>query len=201
MSTVDCVRTTPPTWERYRKYLALLARRKLGTRLLPKVDLSGVVQQTLLEAHQNQNGLEGCTGAEQVAWLRRVMTNNLTDEVRRFTTAARDARRERPLDRCIEESSEGFSAGPAAVQSSPSQRVIRKEQLLELAAALELVPQDQRTAVELRHFEGLSVAEIARRMDRTPPAVSSLLVRGLKRLREVLAEAEQGYPACGRRRH
>ena len=58
--------------------------------------------------------------------------------------------------------------------------------MLELAAALARLPEDQRTAVELHHLEGYSLVEVGRRMRRSKEAVAGLLFRGLKRLRELL---------------
>ncbi|NUQ65404.1 MAG: sigma-70 family RNA polymerase sigma factor [Pirellulales bacterium] len=196
---MDCidgaVSTVPLPLERHRERLILLARRCLDRRLLPKVDLSGVVQQTLLEAHQKQDDLCGLTDTEQVAWLRRAMANNLTDEVRRFTAAARDVTRERSLERALEDSAVRLGSWLAAKQPSPSQQAVRKEHLLQMAEALAQLPDDQRRAVELRHLQGLSVVEIAAVMERTPAAVGGLLARGLKRLREILvkAEGEEGW--------
>jgi RNA polymerase sigma-70 factor (ECF subfamily) len=42
--------------------------------------------------------------------------------------------------------------------------------------------------VELHHLKAQPVAEVARIMDRSRPAVVGLLFRGLKRLRELLRE-------------
>ena len=75
--------------ERFRDYLYLLARLQLDPRLQGKVDLSGVVRQTLLEAHQGWDRLRQMTEAQQAAWLRQALAHNLTDEVRKLHTGAR----------------------------------------------------------------------------------------------------------------
>ena len=56
-SRVDTMTTSPESLsaedlERFRAYLALLARLQVAPALRDRVDLSGVVQQTLLEAFQ-----------------------------------------------------------------------------------------------------------------------------------------------------
>jgi RNA polymerase sigma-70 factor (ECF subfamily) len=66
----------------------------------------------------------------------------------------------------------------------------RQEQLLRLAGALARLPEDQRQAVELHHLKGRPVAEVAEQLGRSPSAVGSLLYRGLKKLRELLAEPD-----------
>jgi RNA polymerase sigma-70 factor (ECF subfamily) len=176
--------------ERYREFLSLLARLQLDPRLQGKVDLSGVVQQTLLEAHQAFDRLRECDEAQQVAWLRKILAHNLTDEVRKLHTIGRDVGREQPLEAALERSSARLEAWLAADQSSPSQRAVRQEQLLRLAEALARLPKDQRTAVELHHLRGYAVADVASQMSRSDGAVGALLVRGLKKLRELLRETE-----------
>jgi RNA polymerase sigma-70 factor (ECF subfamily) len=173
--------------ERHREYLHLLARLHLDGRLRGKIDLSGVVQQTLLEAHQARQRAGPDSELPPTVWLRRILANNLTDEVRKLTATARDVERERSLDA----SSARIAEWLHAEQSSPSQRAEREEELSRLAVALAQLPEDQQTAVELHHLQGLPLADVAAQLDRTKGATAALLFRGLKKLRQLL---ETGTP-------
>src|SRR5439155_17889498 len=135
--------------ERYRSYLMLLVRLQLQPPLRGKVDLSGVVQQTLWEALQVLEKDGNRDAPEPTALLRRLLANNLADEFRRQHAVKRDASRERSLEAALAQSSAGLQGMLAAPHSSPSQRAERNEDLLRLAQALERLPEPQRLAVEL----------------------------------------------------
>jgi RNA polymerase sigma-70 factor (ECF subfamily) len=173
--------------EGIRAYLSLLARMQLDPNLQGKIDLSGVVQQTLLEAHQVMDQLRQWDEPRRLAWLRRALANNLTDEVRKLGTAARDVGRECSLEEELEQSAVRLEAWLASEDSTPPERAIRNEQLLHLAEALERLPDDQRTAVELHHLKGRPLAEVAEALGRSKGAVATLLFRGMSRLRKDLA--------------
>jgi len=177
------------TLDRYGEYLRLLARLQLDGRLKAKLDASDVVQQTLLKAHEHRDQFRGQSEAELVGWLRSILANTLAAAARSFSAEARDLERERSLEAAVTDSSTRIEGWLAAEQSSPSERVIRYEELRRLAAALAKLPADQREVVELHHLKGRPVAEVAATLRRTKPAVMGLLFRGLKRLRELLAES------------
>ena len=175
--------------ERFRAYLRLLARLNLGPRLQGKFDPSDVVQQTLLDAYARRAQFRGGE-AERAAWLRQILARNLADAARAFGQLKRDAGREQSLEAALQESSARLANWLAAEQSSPSQRAERDEEVVRLADALALLPQDNHEALVLHYCQGLPLAEIAHRLGRTPAAVAGLLKRGLKQLRERLREPE-----------
>jgi RNA polymerase sigma-70 factor (ECF subfamily) len=172
--------------ERYRDYLRLLARLQLDQRLQGKLDPSDVVQQTLLKAHQNLGQFRGQSDAELAGWLRRILANTLTDAARGFRLELAAGR---SLERSLADSSARLEAWLVAREDAPDGRFRRHEQTLAVADALAKLPDDQRAAVELHHLKDCPVAEIAALMERSEASVAGLLRRGLKRLRELLAES------------
>ena len=177
--------------ERYRHYLIMLARSQLDPRLRSKLDPSDVVQQTMLEAHQNEDQFRGRGEAERLAWLRQILAHNLADALRGFRRAKRDIARERALQEALDKSSARVRAWLAAEQSSPSQQAERSERAVQLANALAALPEAQREALALQHWQGWSLAQIGEHMDKSPAAVAGLIKRGLKRLRILLSEGEE----------
>src|SRR5262249_22558283 len=153
---------------------------QLDPRLRGKLDPSDVVQQALLRAHEKRDQFRGSTDAEQAAWLRAILVTTLAEALRAFGRQQRDVALERSLEAAVEDSSARLEGWLAAEQSSPSQKAMRQEQLLRLAEALARLPEEQRTALELRYLQGCSVTAVSRRMDRSEPSVAGLLRRGLQ---------------------
>jgi RNA polymerase sigma-70 factor (ECF subfamily) len=177
-----------PRPERFREYLRLLARVHIGEQLRAKLDPSDVVQQTLLEAHRKRDQFRGTTDAEMAGWLRQLLACTLADAVRALGRAKRDVGRERSLEKAIDQSSKRIEAWLVAEQSSPSQQAMRHEDAARLADALAKLPEAQREALTLRYCLGWSLAEISTHLGRTPAAISGLLKRGARQLREQLGQ-------------
>ncbi|HZW30076.1 MAG TPA: sigma-70 family RNA polymerase sigma factor [Isosphaeraceae bacterium] len=173
--------------ERYRGWLAVLARLQVAPRFRAKFDASDIVQQTLLEAVRDWPKFRGRTEAELAAWLRQILAHVLLHEIRRHGGAQRrDAGREVSLEQALAESSRRLGAALEAPGSSPSERAGRHELELRLADALTRLPADYAEVILLRNVEGLPHEEVARRMGRGVGAVRMLWVRALARLRQEL---------------
>lgn len=173
---------------RFEPWLKLMARLQLESRFHAKFDPSDVVQQAMLEAMKAASQFRGNTEAEFTSWLRQILTHALAHEIRRYAgTAKRDLAREIPLEQELTHTSQQIGDILAATGTSPSQKVVKREQSVLLAEVLERLPDDFREVIILRNLEGLPHDEVARRMGRSPGAVRMLWVRALARLREDLA--------------
>lgn len=176
----------PRPLERYADYLTLLARLQVRPELRTRLDPSDLVQQTLLTAHQKLGQFRGRTDAELAAWLRVILANTLAQATRRFYR--HDAERARSLEKALDDSSARLELWLACDESTPGRKAARAEELLLLAAALASLPDDQRIAIELHHFQGLSVPVVAQQMNKTVASITGLLYRGGKALRLRMGE-------------
>ncbi|MFO0957322.1 MAG: sigma-70 family RNA polymerase sigma factor [Isosphaeraceae bacterium] len=159
-----------------------------ATRLCLKgaIDPSDLVQQTLLQAHQHADQFRGSTEAQRRAWLRAILANAMAMAARAH--GRREGGRARSLEQALRESSARLERFLADDGPSPSEGAIRTERLMKLGEALARLPEDQRTAVELRQLRGLSVPDVAATMGKTVVQVTGLLYRGTKGLKALLDE-------------
>lgn len=176
-----------------RSYLGILARAQVETWLRVKVDPSDLVQQTLLEAHRDFARFQGRTQGEWLAWLKRILCHNAADFVRHYNgTDKRQAKREVRFEPPPGRSTAFHPAEPAAAEETPSQQLIRRDNQLEVAAAVAELPPDYREVILLRNLQRLPFDEVARRMGRSRPAVQMLWMRAVKKLQQRVASTEGG---------
>jgi RNA polymerase sigma-70 factor, ECF subfamily len=179
-----------PAIETFRPYLIAIARMQLTARpwLASKMDASDLVQQVLLKGHDSRQEYRGQSSGEMACWLRQILHRTLANELRSFGQEKRDIGAERSIEADLEASSQRLDAWLAADQTSPSQAVSQAERAIQLARSIASLPSDQREVILLKHLHGLSLSEIATRLEKTPAAIAGLLRRGLEQLRETLAE-------------
>jgi RNA polymerase sigma-70 factor, ECF subfamily len=182
----------PFALNQYREYLRILALQQVGLRFQGKVDLSGIVQETLWEAHRELEG--GChvDGGKRLPWLRRILSNNLTDAVRRMAADKRNVGREVSLQVSIEQSSMRLEAW-LAQEDAPHHKLEQEERVLQLVDALGKLPDAQREALTLHYWTGWTLVQIAAHLGRSREAVAGLLKRGLRQLRSEMSAGNQSH--------
>jgi RNA polymerase sigma-70 factor (ECF subfamily) len=177
----------------YRSYLSLLARLQVDRRLECKVDADDLVQETFLQAHQGLGQFRGSSEAEFVDWLRKILATQLANQVRRFLgTRRRDVRLERQLEAELNKSSRDVARALVKTHSTPSEKAACREQAVLLAEALQQLPPDYREVIVLHHLQGLTLADVAQRMERSAGSIEKLWMRALAQLRRALGGSVDG---------
>jgi len=166
-----------------RPYLHLLVRQQLEPDLRHKLGDSDIVQETLMRIHGGLNPasqgpggqFQGRAPPEFLAWVSQIVRHVIVDMERRGKAKKRDERREVPGSKILATLTQG---------STPEQAAERAEKALQLAAALERLPQHKQDVLRLRFFEQLSFEEISQQTGKGVEALRVLCWRALKDLRE-----------------
>lgn len=180
-----------PLLELYRGYLSLLARLEVGPKLQRKLDASDLVQETLLDAHRQFAHFEGTTEPQFLAWLRRILAGKAANVVRHYVgTQGRNIQQE--LEGKLAESFDCASGQlnrlAIATTGTPSQNLLRREQSVLIADALQRLPEDYRDVILYRHWDDLTFPQIAEKMQRSVDSVEKLWLRALGKLKQTVGQ-------------
>ncbi|MCR9072989.1 MAG: RNA polymerase sigma factor [Alphaproteobacteria bacterium] len=151
--------------DRHADRLLAFAQRMLGDRATAE----DVVQDTYLSLWRKAG--DWAPQARVSTWLYRVARNAALDRLRRVRPTVD------PEDAGL------IDPGPA-----PDRRLDDAATADGVRAALNALPERQRAAIVLVHYEGLSGAEASAALDISVEALESLLARGRRALRQALAD-------------
>ena len=157
-------------------------------------DARDVCQETFLRAYRALHGFRG--QAKFSSWLYRITLNLCRDWIRR--------ERRTP----VSQPPEGVDIIELAGETEPSESiedlVSRRELGRAVARAMAMLPEEQRTAIILKEYHGLTFQEIADLLECPLSTVKTRLYQGLIVLRKQLSDAgvESVFgPAAERRLH
>jgi RNA polymerase sigma-70 factor (ECF subfamily) len=143
----------------------------IGRRMLrDDAEAEDVAQEAMLRLWRAGDRLEIGDGGLK-PWLRRVVSNLCIDKVRQ-------GRRTTVVEEVPEQVAPPDQIGAIA----------EKETSARVDAALKALPERQRLALTLFHYEGLSQAEVAHTMGISDEAVESLLARARRTLKTALKD-------------
>jgi RNA polymerase sigma-70 factor (ECF subfamily) len=172
---------------RWERPIYALAYRVIGR----EEDARDVVQETFLRAFRALPGFKG--QAKFSSWLYRIALNLCRDWIRR--------RRRSPLV----ELPEGVDPVELATERGPVETVedlaSRKELSEAVAQAMSLLPEEQRTAIILKEYHGMTFQEIADLQGCPLSTVKTRLYQGLSVLRRNLEKSGQMAPQMVTLRH
>jgi RNA polymerase sigma-70 factor (ECF subfamily) len=168
---------------RWERPIYALAYRTIGR----EEDARDVCQETFLRAFRALKGFKG--QAKFSSWLYRIALNLCRDWIRR--------ERRTP----VAQAPEGVDLIELAGETSPSdsveELVARREISRAVARAMADLPEEQRTAIILKEYHGLTFQEIADMLECPLSTVKTRLYQGLSVLRRQLARAGVQNGATG----
>jgi len=159
---------------RWERPIYALAYRVIGR----EEEARDVAQETFLRAYRALGGFKG--QAKFSSWLYRITLNLCRDWIRR--------ERRTP----VSQAPEGIDIIELAGETEPSESiedlVSRRELGRAVAKAMAMLPEEQRTAIILKEYHGLTFQEIADMLECPLSTVKTRLYQGLTVLRKQLQE-------------
>ena len=161
----------------------------MDRRLRGRIDASDVLQEAYVDLAKQLPNYSANPAIPFFIWMRRIVGQRLTMLHRHHLGAAkRDAGMEVGIFRGMPEASSIFLAAQLVGKlTTATQNVRRQKRQEKLLSVLEELDAEDRELVALRHFERLSIAEIAAQYELSEAAVGMRHLRALRKLKKLLS--------------
>ncbi len=174
--------------EHHRAALRRLVDLRMDKAVQRRVDASDIVQDVMIEANRRLADYLQDQRMPFHLWLRQIAQDRLIDAHRRHREAAR-----RSVDReqALPASQGSISAADwaallADTELTPAAAATRHELQQRFEQAVDLLPEQDREVIQMRHFEQLSNQEVAQALGLTEPAAGMRYLRAVRKLRAAL---------------
>ncbi|MCB9857769.1 MAG: sigma-70 family RNA polymerase sigma factor [Phycisphaerales bacterium] len=170
------------------RHLMTRIRRRIPADMRSVIAEEDILQETFIDAFRRITRFRPRGTAASRRWLTLIADHRLQDAVRAQHTLKRGGGRFRPELQLLRE--DGATDDPidmlAGGEQSPSQAAVLHESVRAVCDGLASLKEDYRRAIQLRHFQRLSVRDAASELGKTPAAFRHLCRRGLKQLQAAL---------------
>ncbi len=163
-----------------------IVRLRMGRELRSKLESMDLVQDVLVSALRDLGDFTYKDDGDFLRWLSKIAENRLRDNVDKLHAGKRDIRKEVRLDNHGQTTGGRFFAVPGPIDATtPSVIMSKKEDLDELAKAMDELKPEYKEIIVLTKIEGLSYKEIAGKLDKSDEAVRKLVSRAMAVLTSV----------------
>lgn len=181
--------------EKHRGPVRRLIEMRLDRKVRRRVDVSDVVQEVMIDATRRLDKYLSDPAMAFHLWLRQIASDRLIDTYRRHRVSAkRDMDREQPnvVPGSADQSTIELVAAICDPGATPAAAATNRELAAQVEQAIDLLGDQDREVILMRHYEHLSNQEIAQVLKLTSPAASMRYLRAVRKLREILDESSKG---------
>lgn len=173
--------------DRYLNRILRIVRMKLGAKLRNKMESMDIVQEVTIRIMKGFDRFEPESEGAFLNWISTLVQNEIRDLADYHGAAKRNQDQE--VREKINDSISGsvLNAIPASSEYRPSFQLKLKEEVLELEAALDQLPEKQRDVIVMRQYEEMSFKEIGKVLDCSEDAARMQFSRAMGKLTDILS--------------
>lgn len=174
--------------EQHLPAMRAFVRAHMGPALRARESMSDLVQSVCRELLTHRRRFQHPSAHAFAAWMFTMARRKIANRARDLQAGKRAPERE---IEGLDEATLTELGGEYARITTPSGRLLRREEIARLEAALDQLTPEQREVITLAHLAGLPRKEIAALLDRAEEAVRTQLHRAMARLAVLLEAADR----------